>query len=358
MNHQISPNAILWFFLACFIASLIMLGWLLLPFYSIIILAGVLTGLFHPVYTMLQFNGKVRPSLASSLTCALIFLIIFIPIVFFVGVLTQEAFGLYQLARDAVLNDQIKNLLANSAVLERINRVTENFNFQVTGDQLQSAISDIGKVVGLFLYDQARAIASNTFAFVVDFLLMLLVIFFLLLDGQRLISFIIDISPLPSDQEHMLIRKFNDMTGAILVVNGLSGLIQGTFGGVAFWLFGFESAFLWGVIMGLLAFLPIIGTGAVMLPTFIYLLLKARIAAAISLLVFYLFMTSVIEYMLKPRLVGQRVQMHTLLVFFAVIGGLKLFGILGIIYGPLVVTAFLTLADIYKSSYQQFVEPH
>jgi len=62
-----------------------------------------------------------------------------------------------------------------------------------------------------------------------------------------------------------------------------------------------------------------------------------------------------VEYLLKPKLVGQRIQMHTLLVFFSIIGGLKLFGILGIIYGPLVVTAFLTLTDIYHSSYQKLV---
>jgi predicted PurR-regulated permease PerM len=64
------------------------------------------------------------------------------------------------------------------------------------------------------------------------------------------------------------------------------------------------------------------------------------------------------EYLFKPKLVGQRVQMHPLLVFFAIIGGLKLFGILGIIYGPLVVTGFLTLAEIYRTNYQQMVEPN
>jgi predicted PurR-regulated permease PerM len=64
-----------------------------------------------------------------------------------------------------------------------------------------------------------------------------------------------------------------------------------------------------------------------------------------------------IEYLFKPRIVGKRVQMHTLLVFLSIIGGLKLFGILGIIYGPLVVTAFLTLADIYRHNYQATIAP-
>ena len=108
--------------------------------------------------------------------------------------------------------------------------------------------------------------------------------------------------------------------------------------------------------MGLLAFLPIIGIGAVLLPAAVFLFLKGRFGAGIFFVIFYLVLSAGVEYGFKPKLVGQRVKMHTLLVFLSIIGGLKLFGILGIIYGPLVVTAFLTLADIYQSNYQRLLE--
>jgi predicted PurR-regulated permease PerM len=147
------------------------------------------------------------------------------------------------------------------------------------------------------------------------------------------------------------------MAGAILIGNGVGGLIQGLAGGVVFSIFGLPSPFLWGVIMGLLAFLPIIGIGMVFIPAAIYLFLKGRVAAGIFFIVFYIVLSGGVEYLFKPKLVGQRVKMHTLLVFLAIIGGLKLFGILGIIYGPLVITAFLTLTDIYRSSYQTMVNP-
>ena len=147
------------------------------------------------------------------------------------------------------------------------------------------------------------------------------------------------------------------MAGAILIGNGAGGLIQGLAGGVVFSIFGLPSPFLWGVIMGLLAFLPIIGIGMVFIPAAIYLFLKGRIAAGIFFIVFYAVLSGGVEYLFKPKLVGQRVKMHTLLVFLAIIGGLRLFGILGIIYGPLVITAFLTLTDIYRSSYQTMVNP-
>ncbi|MBU1161401.1 MAG: AI-2E family transporter, partial [Proteobacteria bacterium] len=204
---------------------------------------------------------------------------------------------------------------------------------------------------------QASSIASNIFKFFVYFFFMLLIIYYLLIDGDKLISFIIELSPLPKEQDEKLIQKFKDMAGAILIGNGLGGLIQGLAGGIVFSLFGLKSSFLWGVIMGLLAFLPIIGIGAVFIPAAIYLFFKGRIAAGIFFIVFYLILSVGVEYLLKPKLVGQRVKMHTLLVFFSIIGGLNIFGILGIIYGPLITTAFLTLTDIYYTSYQELVDP-
>ncbi len=355
MPDSSSYNIIFWFFLILFIASIVMLGWLIWPFISIIVLAAVVTGIFNPVYRFIVVKDKINPPFASFLTCMLIFFVLFIPIVFFVGILSKEAFELYTTAKSAILNDQIKNLLANTELLEKANFLLSHFNIEFTGEELNKAISEIGKIVGLFLYEQARSIASNMFAFLVNFFLMLLVIYFLLIDSDRLISFITDLSPLPREQDEKLIQKFKDMAGAILIGNGLAGLIQGTLGGIVFMLFGFKSPFLWGVIMSLLAFLPILGIGAVFIPAAIYLFLTGCTASGIFFIIFYVILSGCIEYVFKPKLVGHRVKMHTLLVFFSIIGGLKLFGLLGIIYGPLVVTAFLTLTDIYHASYQKMV---
>jgi predicted PurR-regulated permease PerM len=356
MGDLISRNPILLFFLACFIGSIILLGWLLLPFLAILILGAVVAGIFYPLNRFINRHPKIGPNFASFLTCILIFFVLFVPIVFFVGSLTQQAYGLYQKAQGAAINQQIDSILQQTHILEKANRYLSKFKIDITGDELKKGVTEAAKFVGLFLFEQARAIASNTLAFLMNFFLMLMVIYFLLLDGEKLVAYIIDLSPLPSDQEQKLIGKFGDIAGAILIGNGLGGFIQGLVGGMTFWFFGLPSAFLWGVIMGLLAFLPIVGIGVVFLPTSIYLLLKGRIAAGVFFIVFYLVLSLGIEYLFKPKLVGQRVEMHPLLVFFAIIGGLKLFGILGIIYGPLIVTAFLTLAQIYRSSYQKLVE--
>jgi predicted PurR-regulated permease PerM len=356
MQDRTSHNIILWFFLALFLMSAFFLGRLFWPFMSVIVLAAVVTGIFKPLYNFL--NKKINSVFSSLVICVLIFFILFIPTVFFVGILSKEAYGLYLMGKGGAISEQIRPLLESSKVFERANLFLSSLHIQITGEQVNKAISELGKFVGLFLFQQASSIASNVLKFFVYFFFMLLIIYYLLIDGDKLAAFIINLSPLPKEQDEKLIQKFKDMAGAILIGNGLCGLIQGVAGGIVFFLFGFNSPFLWGVIMSLLAFLPIIGIGVVFIPVAIYLFLKARIASGIFLIVFYIVLSGGIEYLLKPKLVGQRVKMHTLLVFFSIIGGLKMFGILGIIYGPLVATAFLTLTDIYYASYQQLVDPY
>jgi predicted PurR-regulated permease PerM len=353
MEDNPSRKIILWFFLGLFMISTILLGWLIRPFLPIIVLALVVTGLFNPINRRLR--NIVSDSIASIITCTIIFFVLFVPIVLFAGILSKEAYGLYLMAKGAVSSDHVKMFFENSQILERLNVFLSTFQIKLTGVELHRAFSELGKFVGLFLFRQTNSIASNILAFLANFFFMLIIIYFLLIDGPKLISFIIDLSPLPKAQDEKLIFKFKEIANAILIVNGLGGLIQGTLGGMVWFIFGLNSPFLWGVIMGLLAFLPILGIGMVFIPAALYLVLKGQIAAGVFFFIFYLVLSFGIEYFLKPRIVGQRAKMHTLLVFLSIIGGLKLFGMLGIIYGPLVVTAFLTLNEIYQESYQQHI---
>ena len=107
--------------------------------------------------------------------------------------------------------------------------------------------------------------------------------------------------------------------------------------------------------MAILAFLPIVGIGLVLVPAAIILFLKGSVGVGIFMLVFYVALSFSVEYLLKPWMVGERVKMHTLLVFLSILGGLSVYGVLGIIYGPLIVTAFLSLAEIYRKNYSEYV---
>lgn len=350
---QSSTQMIFRYFLIIFLITIFFVGKVLWPFFSILVLAFVLTGTFYPVYSF--FSKKISPTFSSLITCTVIFLVVFVPLVFLVGALSQEAYDLYLVGADAAINKDFRELLQNSKVLERIEAILQRYDINLGTEHLNKGLSELGRTVGFFLYQQVSTIASNVLKFVVNFLFMLLVIFFLLIDGKKLITFLIELSPLPEDQDMELMNKFHAMASVVLVVNGVSGLIQGLLGGLIFAVFGLGSPFLWGFIMAILAFFPIVGIGAVFVPTSVYLVLKGKITTGIFFLVFYVILSSVMEYVIKPKLVGDKVKMHTLLVFLAVLGGLKVFGILGIIYGPLVMTAFLTLTDIYRTSYETYI---
>lgn len=327
------------------------------PFFSIIILGIVCAGAFHSFYKLL--STKVKPSIASFIICILLFFIVFIPVLFFIGVVSKEAFGLYLMGKDAVFSDHLKVLVQKTHLVERLNSLLAYAGIEqkLSFDDLIAPVSELGKTVGFFLFEKARFIASNLFKFIFYFCFMLVVVFYFLLDNKKVIKFVKDLSPLPDKDNEKLLKKFMDMAGAVLFGNGLGGLIQGFLGGAMFMMLGLNSPFLWGVIMGFLAFLPIVGIGLVLVPTGILLMLQERIASGIFVIVFYGVLSWSIEYLFKPKVVGDRVRMHPLIVFFAIIGGLKIYGMLGIIYGPLIITLFFTLSEIYFANYQVLIEP-
>ncbi len=357
MEQNIFGRAVFFFFLVLFCISILLMGKLIAPFFATIILGIVFTGVFKPVFNF--FLRKLSPRVASVLTCVIMFFVVFIPVFFFVGILSKEALNLYNMAKDAVFSNQLINLLENTQALEKINDLLGRAGIEkvYSWNELIAPVSELGKIVGYSLFQQARAITSNLFSLVFYFGLMLIVVFYMFMDGKKFIQYLYDLSPLKDEHDKQLFEKFNGMAGAVLIGNGLGGLIQGCAGGVLFWSMGFNSPFLWGVIMGFLAFLPIVGIGVVLVPAAIFLMLKSSLGSGLFVLVFYGILSWGIEYIFKPKVVGDRVAMHPLIVFFSIIGGLKVYGLLGIIYGPLIATLFLTLADIYFSSFQSMVEP-
>ncbi len=231
-----------------------------------------------------------------------------------------------------------------------LNQLNE-LGFVFDTSQISDSFTYLVKQGGVFLYNQASGWAANVLEFIFYFFMMILVIFFLLIDQPRLISYIVHISPLPARDNHLLILRFQEIANAILKGNGVCGLIQGILGGAIFSVLGLNSPLLWGSIMAILAFLPIFGIGLVLIPTAVFLAFTESLGQGIFLFFYYAVLSLVMEYLIKPKLVGDQVKMHTLLVFLAIIGGLSVYGILGIIYGPLIITGFLTLSDIYLHRY-------
>jgi predicted PurR-regulated permease PerM len=342
------------YFAAAFILSIVLLGVVLWPFWQLLVLAFLLSGMFRPVYAWLR--RWVSPWMASSLTCALVALIIFVPLTFCITALSSEALNIYQLGRDSNLLLKIQQAIQNSKGVAETQKMLLDMGINFQPADLTNLFADLSKNAGLFVYGKASAWAANIMSFVAQFAFLILIIYFLLMDMDQLIRFLLRLSPLTDEQNTLLLNKFQEIAGVILIGNGISGAIQGVAGGIFFAMLGLSSPILWSGVMAILAFLPIVGVGAVLLPTAALLFINGSPGKAAAVCIFYTVIFFLVEYLFKTKFVGSHVKMHTLLVLLAILGGMAMFGVLGIIYGPLVVTAFLTLTEIYFREYNPLPE--
>lgn len=338
------------YFLLIFCISAIFLGRILWPFWSILVLSFLLASLFRPIYSFLS-NKLISPSFASLLTCALIIFLVFIPLLLFIGALSNEALSLYQWGRDAGVGLKIQSFIQKNPIFTQIQTYLQGLGLNLEPAQLTDTVSSLIKTGGLFLYNQASSWAANILQFLALFCMMILIIFFFLMDQEKLVTFIIRISPLPDNEDRLLLAKFEEIANAILKGNIICGLVQGIIAGAVFAILDLNAPILWGCVMAVLAFLPIFGIGLVMIPAAMLLAINGKPGTAAFLFLFYMLLSFSMEYLVKPKIVGGQVKMHTLLVFLSLMGGLTVYGVLGIIYGPLIITAFLTLSDLYLSRY-------
>jgi len=341
-------------FLLVLVLALILLFRLFWTYISAIVLALLIASAFYPLYSWVRKLVKGREHTASLIVTLLIFLILVVAVGSFVGTLSNEAFDFYSRTRSSVSLQKIKQAFQGNTIwAERMKKVQEMFGLELNPEAIEKFASSIGKKVGLYLSGQLRAIASNLLSFLIHFFLMMLTIYYILLDGVRLKNYISELLPFPPGQQNLVVSKFREMARAIIVGNGINGIIQGILGGFGFYFFGLGSPFLWGTVIGFMAFLPIIGSSVVFVPATIIIALEGKFGVAASYFIYNLCYSSIMEYVVKPRLIGKGMRMNPLLVFFGILGGMKLFGILGIIYGPLIITIFLTLAEIYRLEYKE-----
>jgi predicted PurR-regulated permease PerM len=249
---------------------------------------------------------------------------------------------------------KIQQILEGDSIwAQRIRKVGELTGIEVNPETIEELATDLGRNVGLFLSKQLRSMASNLLNFLIHFFIMMLVVYYIFRDGERLKNYISELLPFPIEQQELVVSKFREMARAVIVGNGLNGIIQGIIGGFGFFFFGLGSPFLWGTLIGFMAFLPFIGASIVYVPAFIILILQGQTGTAIGFLVYNGAYSLIMEYLFKPRMIGKGMRMNALLVFIGILGGIKLFGILGIIYGPLIMTIFITLAELYRLEYKE-----
>ncbi len=328
----------------------------LAPFSSVILLAVVAAGLIRPSYRRLAgaLNGHRRG--AAALICVLLLVVLLVPLFLIAQRVSKEALGIYEISTTQLTEGGLRDMLEQRQdQIDQINRVLEPLGTTFTVDRVSDLLGTLGLRIGGFFYKQGVALAGHLVRFVFGFIFWVVIVYYLLVDGRVFGKWFEDTLPLPVDEQRLVAERFLEMASSLVVGNGVAAVIQGVAGAVAFWALGLNGAVLWGVVMALLAFIPVVGISLIFIPFTIILLFAGETARAVVLFVLLTIVAAVVEYWLKPLLVGRRAQMHTLLVFLSLIGGAVAFGAVGLLLGPLTMTAFLTLAEIYRERYRPFL---
>lgn len=326
---------------------------ILWPFLAVIVLALAAVGLLHPLHRRLARLLGGRGRVAALLVCVLLVAAVLVPLFLTGEAVSQEALGFYEITTRQLAERGLLQLLEERRdLLDRLNRLTSPFGLQLTPGGVYEQLAAVGVRLGAFFYRQGVSIAKGLVRLVFGVIFWLLIVYYLLVDGERLRLWFEDVLPIPAVQQGVVRRRFTEMAGSLLIGNGLAGVVQGVAGGLMFAALGLPGPVLWGVVMAILAFIPIIGISLVYIPAAVILLVAGETGRAVLLLAVLASLATVVEYFAKPALVGRRAHLHTLLVFLSLLGGIDAFGAVGILIGPLLMTGFVTLVGIYRDSYR------
>ena len=329
------------FFTVLVLVSFLFL-YLLTPFFSPIFWAAVIASIFRPLYVRL--NRKInRPGLCTIIIFLLIALIIILPGGIMGSLLFSESMHMYEsLGTDSgTIENTVKSItgaVKDNPYVARLH-IDEQF--------LTEKFSEIARGISNYIFVQLKALTQNTLAFLVQFAVMLYTLFFFIRDGDKFLGMVTRVLSLGQEREKVLYEHFVTTARATLKVTLIIGGIQGSLGGLIFWVTGIEGAIIWGVVMILFSIVPVVGCSIVWIPAGVIMLLMGHFWKGIIILTFGVFVISMVDNLLRPMLIGRDVQMHPLLIFLSTLGGISLFGISGFVIGPIITSLVLAMWAMY-----------
>ncbi|MST04305.1 MAG: AI-2E family transporter [Candidatus Pacebacteria bacterium] len=307
-----------------------------IQFLAPLVIGALLAGIFTPLNNFISKKFKEGSNIPSLISTVLVALIIILPFITILSLLFQETQGFLEKIKTA---DFYENDKAIQYVANKLNVGTE--------DLFSSQILPTVKNVGEFITKNIATFLSNAANLIINFFLLLLTIFYMLKDGKKLSKFLIEASPLEKSEEMNLYKTFKESGRAVLYGNLITAGIQGFLGGLGFLMFGISSPVLWGFVMAFFAFIPMLGPYLVFVPAAIYMFLNGNIWVAIAFMAYNIVIVSSVDNVLKPKLIGDKMKIHPLFILISVLGGIKIFGIIGLVYGPLIASIFISLIKNY-----------
>lgn len=308
---------------------------IVLPYLPAIVFAAALAVVFRPVHD--RFTAMFKSErLSAWLTLVFVLVIVLIPLVFVGFEVITEAKSVYaDISQKGLTGFSVGPLLQQT--LSRISPSLADNSEEILKNAMSWTVSSAG------------AIFSGTVTVLINIFIAFMALYYFLVGGKKLNAWILRFSPLPDKYDSMIMARLTRTVASVIRGTLVIAIIQGTLAGIGYRFFGVPNPSLWGSITAISALIPGVGTSLVLIPSIIYLFLAGKTVGAFGLLAWAVIAVGLIDNFLGPRLVNRGARIPEFAIFIAVIGGLALFGPLGFLMGPLVMSLLFTLLDIYGS---------
>ncbi|MFK7860032.1 MAG: AI-2E family transporter [Granulosicoccus sp.] len=348
MQQRLVNRGVLVFILV--FISLLFLN-LIQPFLQAIFIAALFAAMFHPLYRSVLARVGRRRVLASALTIVIVLFFVVVPLALLLAVVTTQAVDIAQSA-----TPWIRQQLATPGL---ITQTLENLPFYSYIEPYRElALERLGDVAGSasgWIVDALQSATLGTVSALFSVLIVLYTLFFFLMDGDRLLYYVLYYLPLNDEDETKLLRRFTSVTKATLKGTAVIGVLQGSLAGAALYIAGIPSAVFWAVAMMVLSVVPGVGTALVWVPAVIYLIVGGEYVTAVAVGLFCALVVGTVDNVLRPKLVGNDTELHELLIFFSTLGGLIMFGFMGFVIGPIIAALFVTMWELYGDEFQEWL---
>lgn len=311
------------------------------PFWQMLALSGILAVLFYPFYQ--KINRDIRsPNLAAFITILIVILIALLPMWLIGQLLFNEMVDVYNKFRLGELVLDKSQIIAH--LPEQLKIVAQSLSNDIT--------VMISRVTGS-AFASVSSLLSNIASFFLSLFLLVFMLFYFLRDGAKIKAMAMELSPLTEVYDKILIERLEAAVSGVVKGSFLVALIQGTVATIGFLIFGVPQPVLWGAFTVLAALVPTVGTSLSIIPAVIYLFLTGHTGAGIGMAIWGAVAVGTIDNIVSPRIVGLRVKTPELLTLLAILGGIHLFGFFGFLFGPILMSVFVTLTNIYREDLKQ-----
>ena len=336
------------FFFAFLILATLLFFWLMNSFMYTIFWAIFLSIIFYPLYKKILKKTKNKKDLSASITIVLIFLIILLPISFTTYLIIDE---IPQINKIILEQKNNKDILSSIPFKSEINNTLTKYNINIQKlekDSLKSVQNSLNNFTKNVLN-----LGKNTLGLIINFFIMLYILYFGIRDGDKFLKRLSEILPLGNRTEKKLFDHFSSIIRSIFKGTLIVALIQGGLAGLLFYLVGIkEGILIWTLLLILSAMIPAVGTGLIIIPSIIYMIIVGELWIAIILTVGLLFI-STIDTFIRPHLIGKETEMPDMLITISILGGLSLLGPTGLVIGPVIAGFFLTMWKLFEEKFKK-----